>query len=109
MLRMTTLAFLLFGSAASAQEGPAFPEWDMRAHCDRQNRILATESAVLLRACVDQERRSATLLRRDWPGAAPAARRTCLGQQEALRMNSYAMLNACVQMERDATRDLQRR
>lgn len=95
--------------AANAQAAPAFPEWDARAHCDRQNRILAIESAVMLRACIDQEERAATMLRRDWESATPASRRTCLSQQEMMRMTSYNLLNACVQMERDATRDLQRR
>ena len=109
MRMLASIVVLFAANAALAQEGPAFPEWDMRAQCDRQNRILAPERAVMLRTCIDQEGRAATMLRRDWASATPASRRTCLSQQELMRMTSYSMLNACVQAERDATRDRQRR
>lgn len=109
-MRILAVAAALFiAIAAQAQTEPAFPQWDARAQCDLQNRIMATESAVLLRSCVDGETRAATMLRRDWESATPASRRTCLSQQELMRMTSYTMLNACIQMERNATRDLQRR
>jgi hypothetical protein len=49
------------------------------------------------------------ILRNQWESSAPAARRTCLRQQQTLRMASYFMLNMCVEMENGATRDLQRR
>jgi hypothetical protein len=48
-------------------------------------------------------------LRQQWDQATPAARRTCLRQQQTLRTASYFMLNMCVEMEAGATRDLQRR
>ncbi len=103
------LAALMISTVHAQSAEPALPDWDMRAHCERQNRILQTESAVLLRACLDQEERAANGLRRDWDATPAAARRTCLRQQQVLNMTSYFMLNACVQMERDATRDIQRR
>ena len=96
-------------STAHAQDAPAMPEFDPRAHCERQNRIMATESAVMLRMCIDNEQRALNILRKDWDSAPPAARRTCLRQQQMTRSTSYFMLNSCIQMEADATRDLQRR
>jgi hypothetical protein len=88
---------------------PALPQWDSRAHCERQNRIMATESAMILRNCLDGEERAVNILRRDWDAAPAAARRTCLRQQQTMRSNSYFMLNSCIQMESEATRDIQRR
>lgn len=99
----------LMMSTAHAQENPALPEWDARAHCERQQRIIASESAVMLRMCLDNEDNALKILRRQWDQATPAARRTCLRQQQNLRTASYFMLNICVEMEAGATRDLQRR
>lgn len=101
----------LLGSsgAALAQAQPALPTWDMRAHCERQNRVLATESAFMLRACLDQEERAEAMVRRGWDGLPAPIRRTCLSQQQTLRMSSYFLLNACIEQEQGATRDLERR
>lgn len=96
-------------SPAHAQAPAPMPQFDPRAHCERQNRIMATESAVMLRMCIDNEERALNILRTDWDNAPPAARRTCLRQQQMTRSTSYFMLNSCIQMEADATRDLQRR
>jgi hypothetical protein len=71
--------------------------------------MMASESAVMLRMCMDNEQRAVNLLRREWDAAPPAARRTCLRQQEMLRSTSYFSLNMCLQAESTATRDLQRR
>jgi hypothetical protein len=100
---------LMISTAHAQSAEPALPDWDTRAHCERQNRILQTESAVLLRSCLDQEERAANGLRREWDASPPAARRTCLRQQQILNMASYFILNSCIQMENGATRDLQRR
>jgi hypothetical protein len=96
-------------STAHAQTEPALPEWNAREHCERQNRMIGSESAVMLRSCMDAEARALTILRRDWENATPGSRRTCIRQGETIRSLSYFMLNSCIQMERDATRDLQRR
>ena len=91
-------------AAAQPRPTPPLPAWDMRAHCERQNRILATESAWL-----DQEERAESLVRSQWDALPGAVLRTCLSQQQALRMASYFMLNACMEMEAGATRTLQQR
>jgi hypothetical protein len=111
MRRAVFFAFLaaLTISTAHAQESPALPDWDARAHCERQQRIIASESAVMLRMCLDNEDNALKILRQQWDQATPAARRTCLRQQQTLRTASYFMLNMCVEMEAGATRDLQRR
>ena len=96
-------------SNAAAQDVPPLPDWDSRAHCERQQRIIASESAVMLRMCLDNEDNALKILRQQWDQAPPAARRTCLRQQQTLRTASYFMLNMCVEMEAGATRDLQRR
>ncbi len=96
-------------SNAAAQDAPPLPDWDARAHCERQQRIIASESAVMLRMCLDSEDNAVKILRNQWENSEPAARRTCLRQQQTLRMASYFMLNMCVEMENGATRDLQRR
>lgn len=96
-------------TTAHAQTEPALPDWDGRAHCERQNRMMATESAVILRMCLTNEDNALKILRRQWETTAPAARRTCLRQQETLRMASYFLLNMCVEMENGATRDIERR
>jgi hypothetical protein len=96
-------------STAHAQTEPALPTFNAREHCERQNRMMASESAVMLRMCMDNEQRAVNLLRREWDAAPPAARRTCLRQQEMLRSTSYFSLNMCLQAESTATRDLQRR
>lgn len=96
-------------STAHAQTEPALPVFNARENCERQNRIMASESAVMLRMCMDNEERAVNLLRREWDAAPPAARRTCLRQQEMLRSTSYFSLNMCLQAESTATRDLQRR
>lgn len=100
---------LVAPTALAQPAAPAVPAWDMRAHCEMANRVMATESAFILRACIDQEERAATLIRRDWDGLPGPIRRTCLEQQRALRMSSYFILNACIEQEKGATRDLQRR
>lgn len=111
MRRAVFFAFLaaLTISTAHAQDAPAMPEFDPRAHCERQQRIIASESAVMLRMCLDNEDNALKILRQQWDQATPAARRTCLRQQQTLRTASYFMLNMCVEMEAGATRDLQRR
>ena len=97
-------------NATPAQNAaPALPQWDSRAHCERQQRIIASESAVMLRMCLDNEDNALKILRQQWDQVTPAARRTCLRQQQTLRTASYFMLNMCVEMEAGATRDLQRR
>ena len=100
---------LLAGPAMAQQGGPALPAWSMRAQCEQQMRILATESAFMLRSCLDQEERSRAMVERHWDSLPAPVRRTCLGQQQALRMASYFMLNACVEQELGALRDLDRR
>jgi hypothetical protein len=100
---------LLAAPAMAQQAGPALPAWNIRGHCEQQMRVLASESAFLLRSCLDQEERSEAMVRRGWDTLAPAIRRTCLAQQQALRMSSYFLLNACVEQEAGATRDLERR
>lgn len=118
-LTLTTVALVLTALPALSQqpqrqaqtstEVPAWPEWDRRAHCERSNRMMATESAAILRLCLDQEDRAAALLQRSWDAAPAAAKRTCINQQRAMRMSSYSLLNLCMEMEADATRDLQQR
>lgn len=95
--------------AASHPAMPTLPGWDVMAYCEHQNRVLATESAFMLRACVQQEERAYDILRRDWNTLAAPIRRTCIQQSDVLRLTSYFMLNACVQQELRATQDLQRR
>lgn len=106
---LLSLFTALMLSTAHAQTEPALPDWDSRAHCERHSRMLATESAVVLRMCLDNEDNAVKILRNQWESSAPAARRTCLRQQQTLRMASYFMLNMCVEMENGATRDIQRR
>lgn len=103
------VAALFVHGEAAAQASPEFPGWDPQAHCERQNRILATESAFMLRACLQQEDSAEAILRRSWEALTPPIKRTCLAQQRTLRMTSYFMLNACVEMERGAERDIQQR
>lgn len=106
------LALLLATPAAAQQRQQALPDlprWDMRAHCEQSNRILATESAFMLNACIRQEESAFSMISRDWPDLSGPIRRTCLEQQRVLRMTSYFMLNACVQQELGATRELQQR
>lgn len=95
--------------AAPAPVMPLLPGWDMMAHCEHSNRVLATESAFMLRACVQQEERAYEILRRDWGGLSGPIRRTCMQQSDVMRITSYFLLNACVQQELRATQDLQRR
>lgn len=100
---------LAISGAAVAQANPQLPQWDAKAHCDRQNRIIATESAFLLRACLQQEDNAEAMLRPGWDALSAASRRTCLAQQQTLRMTSYFLLNACVEMERGAETYIQQR
>jgi hypothetical protein len=95
--------------SAAPPVAPTLPGWDMMAHCEHQNRVLASESAFMLRACIQQEERAYEILLRDWNDLAAPIRRTCIQQSGVLRLTSYFMLNACVQQEVRATQDLQRR
>lgn len=109
---MTALALgaaLMFCPPALAQTSPPLPSWDAMAHCERQNRIMASESAFLLNACLQQEDRALGMLRQSWDAVPAGSRRTCLHQQEVMRMATYFLLNACVEMERGAVRELERR
>jgi hypothetical protein len=63
----------------------------------------------MLRSCIDLEDRSQRMVRAQWDALAPAVRRTCLNQQRALRMASYFMLNACIELEAGAMQDLEGR
>lgn len=94
---------------AAPQAAPAFPEWDIRAHCERQQRVLAMESASLLLACIRQEEGAVRTLRQDWEDAPAPVRRHCIRQQQVLSMTSYSLLNACFNQEANALRELQRR
>lgn len=94
---------------AAAQAAPAFPEWNIRTHCERQQRVLNMESASLLLACIRQEEGAADAVRQDWAEAPAAVRRHCLRQQQVLRISSYALLNACFDQEAAALRELERR
>lgn len=91
------------------QAPPALPDWDKQAHCERQNRIMAIESAFMLNACLRQEDTAQNFLTRAWEAATPAAKRTCLHQQQVMRMTSYFMLNACIEQEAGAAREIERR
>jgi hypothetical protein len=111
-LRLTALALatpLILCPPAQAQTSPPLPNWDAIAHCERQNRIMATESAFLLNACLQQEDRALGILRQSWDAVPAGSRRTCLHQQEVMRMATYFLLNACVELERGALRDIERR
>lgn len=113
-LRLALFACLIALPALAQQSrqppaAPALPEWDKQAHCERQNRIMATESAFMLNACLRQEDSAQALLARSWEGWTPAAKRTCLQQQQIMRMTSYFMLNACMEQEAGAGREMERR
>ena len=103
-------AAMVMGAPAMAQQdGPAVPDWDGRAHCEHQQRILAMESAAMLSACLRQEDRAQAQLRQGWDTVAAGSRRHCIQQQRVLNMTSYAMLNACIEMERRALQEMERR
>ena len=52
-------------STADAQNEPALPTFNAREHCERQNRMIGSESAVMLRSCMDAEARALNILRRE--------------------------------------------
>jgi hypothetical protein len=108
---ITACVFLISmcGAALAQPSQPAMPNWDPRAYCERSQRMIAMESATMLRACIDQEERAEAMLKRTWDVTPAPARRHCVRQQEMARFTSYTMLNACIEMERTSIEDLQRR
>jgi hypothetical protein len=53
---------------ALAQDLPPFPAWAPRDECERQLRVIRSESAVILRGCLDNE---------DSAGASACGSRAC--------------------------------
>jgi hypothetical protein len=109
-MRNLSLALALLAPvAAGAQEAPPFPNWPPRDECERQLRVLRSESAVILRGCLDHEDRAAAELRAGWDAMPARVRRECLRQQGVLRMASYVILKGCTENELAALRDIERR
>lgn len=103
------VAGLLAAPAMAQRDGPAMPDWDSRAHCEQQQRILAMESAAMLNGCLRQEDRAQAQLRQGWEAVPAPSRRHCIQQQRILNMASYSMLNGCIEMERRALQEMERR
>jgi hypothetical protein len=113
LLVLILLATPAFGQNARPPAAPStlpeLPDWDGREHCERTMRMLLNESALLLNACVQQEDRARNMLRATWPTMPAGSLRSCVSNLEAARMRSYFMLHSCVEQERNAIRDLERR
>lgn len=109
MRRLVLAVAVMAPIGAAAQDLPPFPAWTARDECERQLRVLRSESAVILRGCLDNEDRAAAELRAGWDAMPGRVRRECMRQQGVLRMTSYVFLKGCTENELAALRDIERR
>jgi hypothetical protein len=70
---ITACVFLISmcGAALAQPSQPAMPNWDPRAYCERSQRMIAMESATMLRACIDQEERAEAMVENMQPKEEP--------------------------------------
>lgn len=113
MLRLAAVLASLASAPALAQQqppaAPPFPAWDMRAHCERQQRVMNMESATMMNFCLDRQEAARDDLAPNWDGIPAQARRHCIQQQRTMTMQDYSMLAFCIEREVAALQRLQRR
>jgi len=114
-MRLPTLALAAVAPAtpAAAQQqppaAPPFPSWDIRAHCERQQRVMNMESATMMNVFLDRQEAARDDLAPNWDAIPAQVRRHCIQQQRTIAMQDYGMLAFCAEREVAALQRLQRR
>jgi hypothetical protein len=88
--------------ASAALAEPVIPRFDVEQHCEAVASFGGTYSAMMDRACMQQEQGAYDGLKPQWPDLPETVRAHCTEVAAFGGPGSYLMLESCVHMELDA-------